>query len=465
MRYDVALFFGYRTPRILETLAAVRHAPTDPWFHEWLLASEQQLKAADATEVYGMLVAMRVLRLRPRSGEWVSGAVWALSEHLPQLDAVQVVELLGCFADMALRPPEKLLSRAFALLLPDLPQLQPRLVLDFLSSCSMMRLVTPAHILSSAYGALTPAVLAVAPVAQLCKLTAALAQLRAQPPLGLLSAVVSRVDVVLRSAVAPAGAGHRGGVEMMRRSRSSPAAENTDGASFTSGSFPSATAAVSGASAVTETGAAGQGSVLDGDESSLNKARTLRPRRGKVRRFPVAAAAAATSPTATSVAATTAAPEGLAATDAAAPRSSSMSPCIQSAAPDLDSQLSSPSELPPPPSAATLTTSELSRLLRDLRVLEAPLPPEWGVLCGQFLVLATDSITSVMEVSYLLRSVARCGLALPPATVGVVAARLETSLRTATEQRHRWRQRRQRWRIREIKQGLMQQRRQPAQSG
>ncbi|GLI62445.1 hypothetical protein VaNZ11_005067 [Volvox africanus] len=448
--------------RILETLAAVRHAPTDPWFHEWLLASGQQLKTADATEVYGMLVAMRVLRLRPRSREWVSGAVWALSEHLPQLDAVQVVELLGCFSDMALRPPEKLLSRAFALLLPDLPQLQPRQVLDFLSSCSMLRVAAPAHILSSVYGALTPSTLAVAPVAQLCKLTAALAQLRAQPPVGLLLAIVARVDAVLRSAVAPAGAGHGDGVEMMWNSRSSPTAEKTakDAASFASSSFSSSTAAVSVATGTTETGAAGQ----DGDEQSSSKARTLRPRRGKVRRLHVTAAAAATTSTATGAAATTAAPEESTATDAAAPRSSILSPCIQSAAPDLASPLSPPSELPPPPLAAILTTSELSRLLRDLRLLEAPLPPEWGVLCGLFLGLATDSVTSVMDVSHLLRSVARCGLTLPPAIVGVVAARLETSLRTATEQRCRWRQRRQRWRIGELKQELTQQPWQPPQS-
>ncbi|GIL69938.1 hypothetical protein Vretifemale_779, partial [Volvox reticuliferus] len=442
--------------RILETLAAVRHAPTDPWFHEWLLASERQLKVADATEVYGMLVAMRVLRLRPRWQKWVNGAVWALTEHLPQLDAVQVVELLACFSDMALRPPEKLLSRAFALILPDLPQLQPRLVLDFLSSCSMLRVAAPAHVLNSAYGALTPATLAVAPVAQLCKLVAALAQLRVQPPLGLLSAIVSRADVVLQSAVALPGADHGENIAMMRSS----IPNGMDAASISSGSFSSPAAAFLGAVAAptTAAGATGQGSVVDGDDPSPYKARTLRPRRGKVRRS-LAAAAAAVKNTSAAI---TAASEEAAAKDSAAHHSNIPYPCIQSAASDVTWPFSPPSELPPPP-GPILTTSQLSRLLRDLRVLEAPLPPEWGVLCGKFLVVATDPIMSVMEVSYLLRSVARCGLTLPPAIVRVVAARLEASLRTATGQRRRWRQRRRREKQRQ--QELTQQPCQPQESG
>ncbi|GLC42038.1 hypothetical protein PLESTM_001279200 [Pleodorina starrii] len=388
----------FAAQKCLETLAAVRHTPADPWFHDWLLASERQLQLqrADATEVYGMFLAMRVLRLRPQSAEWVGGAVAALSANLPQLDAVQVVELLGCFADLALRPPEGLLARAFALLLPDLPELQPRVVADLFASCSRLRVAPPAHVAAAAFAALTPAALAAAPPPALCRLAAAAAALRLQPPLAFLTAVVGRTETLLRSALAAAGDGE--------------------------GTLCKADAAFSASGAVAATAAAAEpppGPVDTAEANTIGcplgagSSRTLQPRRGKARRL--VATAAATAATAAAEAAL-----------GSGPSSSGSSPLLTPSAP------------------SPLTTQQLSCLLRDLRLLQAPLPAHWGDMCGRFLVAATDSSTPVVQVSYLLRSVARCGLSLPPAAVRVVTARLETSLCAASEQRRRRRLRRQR---------------------
>lgn len=79
----------FNAQRCLEALAVVKHVPDDPWFYDWILAVQHKLYAADATEVYGMLVAMRKLCLRPHL-EWFSAAMWRLSAHLQQLDSVQV---------------------------------------------------------------------------------------------------------------------------------------------------------------------------------------------------------------------------------------------------------------------------------------------------------------------------------------------------------------------------------------
>ncbi|EFJ42679.1 hypothetical protein VOLCADRAFT_97291 [Volvox carteri f. nagariensis] len=438
--------------RCLETLAVVRHPPTDPWFHEWLLASERQLEAADATEVYGMLVAMRALRQRPQSQEWIEGAMRALLGHLPQLDAVQVVELLGCFVDLALRPPERLLNHIFALLLPDLPQLQPGVVLDLLSSCTRLRVAPPPHALSAALGVLTPSVLAAAPPAALCRLAAALAALRLQLQPALLAALIGRADVLLRSAVAtaaaPAGAGGSGRVAATRDRGSSSGGTAAASAAASAAAQPLGSSIASDfpPAAVGVAAAAASGEVLaDGKDGAARRpvdasTRILRPRRVKARRTSsVVSAAAAAAATAVPL------PSAVAAEGPVAQVHSGDGGDDEDTTLLLTAEVAAAAAPPPgtstaqPVDSATLTGPQFSRLLRDLRALEAPLPPYWGDLCGHVLVSLTTDVSSmpVVEVSYLMRTAARCGLTLPLGAVRVAAAGLETSLRASAEARRR----------------------------
>ncbi|KAG2487212.1 hypothetical protein HYH03_014186 [Edaphochlamys debaryana] len=403
--------------RCLETLAAARHPPPDPWLHDFLSAAQALLTvgAADAAEVYGMLAAMRALRVRPPYSAWLDGAYGALSKRLNQLSAEQAVDLLGCFADLALQPPDKLLARSYALLLPDLSYERPELVVDFLAAVSKMRRTPPAHVMEAAYAALPVPAIVAAPPAALCALAAALAGMRAQPPAELAAALAARAEAVVRLAVGPPGS----------QSLETRGAANV-----------------------------GAGATLTGG------GRKTPPQRQRL--FPLA-------PEPNPAGETSLGPGPLSPDEASDGAESwdslaSLRAAAEAAEAEAEAQVD-------------LTPERLSCLLRDLHRLGAPLPPALGPLCGAFIETRAvtarptptsasasastastpgggatrasepgpgsepmsdpGAVTPVSDLLYLLGSVARAKLRLPPSAVAAAATRLEASLRAATRGRRR----------------------------
>lgn len=293
------------------------------------------------------------------------------------------------------------------LLQPDLPQLQPRLVLNVFQSCRRLRITPSTSVLGAAYQALNPVAVAVAPPLHLCLLTAAFADLRLKPPMGLLTTLVSRAEDLLRAAVAadngrPSGISMDGGIPADRLS-------------------PWEEVALAPAHGIRSSG---HDAAADGGAGMQDSGGLVRPQRRRKawHRTCTAPTAAMTSSSVESVSVT-------ASVEAEHEGNDRLS------SPPHDPALATPQVV-----QETLTPKQLSCLLIHLRSLEAPIPPHWGELCGAFLVRMSGPPTTCERVSALMRAAARSGLTLPPAAVRVAISRLEASLRAAMEERRRWQQ-------------------------
>lgn len=370
----------------LDTLVSAHCAPADAWADDFLAASEQLLRHADAVDVYSLLASMRVLHLRPQQ-QWVDAATHVLEAHLPQLDPSQLVDLLTCMADLALRPQPRLLRRVEALLQPDLALIAPAAVVWLLEALARLGHVPAPHVQQAAMQALlaptpslepgpaardaaaTPPVPVPVPAAaqlrahELCSLTRSALALQLVLPLELAAALAARAYGRVRDS------SQRGGV-----------------------------AAFAFAAAHTPAG---------------HSPRQLMPRSGKP--------AAGLRPTTPAVVAAGAS----SATAAAAPAPGGV---VSSSA------------------ALKIRPAQLAQLLLDFRALAVPAPPGWQQLVRSYTADRLYDGTGPGSLSYLLGAMTKSGVPLGDALAVDVARHLERGLRLALgaaaggsqQQQHAW---------------------------
>ncbi len=321
--------------------------------------------------------------------------------------------MLSCLATLALQPPEQLLRRAFALLLPDVESrtteqehLDPlvgggrrstqqqqqqaaeqlgrvQLITQLLGACSKLRRTPPPHFMAAVYMALSHALAAgvqgswgsgstatptssmggeyedeagQGEVALLCRLAAALAALKLDPPPppALVAAMAARAEQLLAHTaelVDPGGAA---------AAAAAPAGTSTGGT-------PPATAATA---SPTGTGAPRRRSGGRGVRSEAAATEAARLPRARPRLFQ-----------------------------------------------------------PRPDGRSTLTAWQLSCLMRDLKALGAAASPAWGDLCGRVAVQSYVRHEPMSVLLYLLGAAARYGVAMPGWALEAVWARVEDSLR------------------------------------